>query len=183
MSTLQLRLGNQEYNNWIKAGLCLALTKEGLEDFANEKSREFHQTVVDNIQKANIPTAGCSMCNTGKITFPGKIKIDCSHPYCQEFMKQIDQVGVDPNKGFKIGKANLCNSNVQLWHSDPWELAKLFMNPGQQPAQKSANDTDISGIINFISHCQIANNAIANPASVEKVRKHVSNRFIRILLY
>ena len=184
MATLQQRLQNQDYSNWVKAGLCIALTKKGLEGFTDEKSKDFHTTVVDNIRKANFPIVGCSMCNTGRIKIlrnKGAVnwRINCGHPYCEEFLKQIELVGIDQNKVFRFDGRSLRNSNIQQWHSSPWELAKLFMNHGQQPTQQNATDTDFSGIINFIDHCQTANNDIANPAFIQEVRNSAPYRLYK----
>ena len=169
MSTLQQRLQDQDYGNWVKAGLCLALLKEGLEDFADMQSKEFHQNVL--AQLANVQPAQSSICDNETISFDkhNQGSISCYHPFCQGFLDAVVQVGIDPNQRFTIRRQNIDNCNVKNWHNDPWELSKLFMNPGQLPTERSPSQTDLSGIVNFLAHCRIPRGNITNNTSIDKV--------------
>lgn len=167
MNSLQGRLQNPDYKNWVKASLCLIHTKEGLEDFADSASRLLHRNILNNLTRASIPTSGHPVCG---ITINRQNLFNtCSHPYCQGFLKAVIQEGVDPNHPFTFRPGNLANTDVGQWHGDPWELAKLFMNPGQLATQTCSSQTDLSGIINFLSHCRVPRNQVTNFVSLDEV--------------
>ena len=157
MSCLKTRLQDSAYINWVKAGLCIIHTKEGLEEFAGNESNELHKTVLAKL--TTIPTNPGHSLSRSCITKSTK----CSDVYCQSFVTAVFKESIDPKY------CHLANTDVAKWHSQPWEMAKLFMNPGQQPAQTSPRQTDLSGIINFISHCRVPKNHIYDPTLLDKV--------------
>ena len=162
MCTLEARLQNAEYRNWVKAGICCIYTKEGLEDFADVESKSFYQNVL-----ASVPAAGNPVC--GITIYRRSLINPCKHPYCQAFLAAVLREGLDPNHGFTIRQDNLNNTDVSLWHSHPWELAKLFMNKGQKPTQTTPSDTDLSGIANFLRHCKVPRNHVTNVLLINDV--------------
>ena len=162
MSSLKTRLQDSAYINWVKAGLCIIHTKEGLEDFAGNESNELHRIVLANL--TSIPTnPGHSLSRSCIHITRSQPKIICSDVYCQNFVTAVIQESINPKY------CHLANTDIAKWHSQPWEMAKLFMNPGQQPAQTSPCQTDLSGIINFISHCRVPKNHIYDPTLLDKV--------------
>ena len=169
MNTLEYRLKDPTYKNWVKTGICLNLLKEGLEEYADIKSKEFYNAVLASVAK--IKTYQISVCDNERITFDNnnRGKITCNHAFCQGFLNAIVQIGIDPTQKFTIRKGNLDNCDVKLWSTDPWELAKLFMNPGQTPSQINPSHTDLSGILNFLQHCQVPRNGVQNVQNIEKV--------------
>ena len=50
------------------------------------------------------------------------------------------------------------NSDLTKWSAPDggWEIAKVFMNQGQTQSEHNAQDTDFSGILNFINNCKFA---------------------------
>ena len=168
MSTLQGRLQNIDYKNWLKAGLCLIYSKEGLEDFANTKSQQLHQNVLANVASASITNTVNPICGIS-INRHRKLINQCTHAYCKGFLTAVMQEGLDPNHPFTIRPANLANTDVGLWHSQHWELAKLYMNFGQLPTQTDPSETDLSGIINFLSHCRVSRSDITNDLLIDEV--------------
>ena len=171
MGNLKSRLQDPDYENWVKAGLCLIALKTGLESFAKSKSKDFHQAVLDHLAKTNVAVAGNCMCLNSDIKFTGKKShAACQHTFCNSFLNAIIHVGVDPSLPFTFKMSNLANINPQLWHCDPWELAKLFMNPGQKATQAGPAETDLSGVINFLDHCTVARTGILNTQNITEVR-------------
>ena len=169
MSTLKTRLQNPDYKNWIKAGLCLIHAKAGLEDFADRESQLLYQNILTNLTRASIATPGHPVC--GITINRQKLVNTCVHPYCQCFLTAVIQEGIDPHHPFTIRPANLANTDIRQWHSHPWELAKLFMNQGQLPTQTSPSQTDLSGILNFLSHCKVPRNQVTNVLLIDEVRR------------
>ena len=166
MSSLQARLQNPDYINWVKAGLCLIQTKVGLDDFADTASQSLHQSILTNIIPtfANTaqPLCGISIRRQNLIT-------TCAHPYCQGFLAAVINNGIDPTHTFTVKHGNLSNCDVRLWHTHHWHVAKLFMNQGQLSTQVNPSETDMSGIINFLSHCKVPRNMMTNVPLLDKV--------------
>lgn len=153
-----------EYQNYLKAGYCLWITKTGLEDFAYEKSEQFRQQVLDNLKNSNITSAGGPIC-TVSYDRRRKLSVACLHSFCNTFVREV----VSLAGSFKIEKSNLENSDHKLWVSSPWELSKIFMNKGQKPTQKCPRDTDFSGIINFLENCPVASSGISSSQKLRNV--------------
>ena len=158
----------EKYKNWVKAASCLTLVKKGLEEYADAKSKQFHTAVLANVAKSQ--PAGGSFCDSEIISFDKRAiaKITCNHPYCLAFLQAIVQEGIDQTKNFTIQTKNIKNCDVKLWHNVPWELAKLFMNPGQTSIQQP-HETDLSGILNFLDHCLIPRNGIQHIQFIDAV--------------
>ena len=175
MSSLKARLQNPDYINWVKAGLCLIHTKAGLDDVADTASKLLHQSVLTNIIPAYAsvaqPVCGISIRRQNLTT-------TCAHQYCKGFLAAVTYNGIDPQHAFTIRPGNLANCNVGQWHNRHWEVAKLFMNQGQLPTQVNPSETDMSGIINFLSHCKVSRNTVTNVLLLDEVsndQKHFPN--------
>ena len=166
MSSLKARLRNPDYINWVKAGLCLIHTKSGLHDCADTASQSLHQSILNNIipalASAPQPVYGISIRRQNLIT-------TCTNPYCQGFLAAVINNGIDPTHTFTVRPSNLSNCDVGQWHSRHWQIAKLFMNQGQLPTQVNPSETDLSGIVNFLSHCKVPRNMVTNVLLLNEV--------------
>ena len=161
MATLEKRLEDHAYKRWVKAGICLGFVKKGLEHFADQRSKLFHQNVLGQLRGRGNPSCN-GVCDRATVW---KNKLSCCNN-CQAFLDEIYRQNYNT---FKFHQGNWDNSIVQLWPKDPWELAKVFMNPGQKASQRSPADTDLSGILNFIDHCTVARNDIIDIHNIAKV--------------
>ena len=182
MSSLQARLQNPDYINWVKAGLCLIHTKSGLHDFADTASQSLHQSILTNIIPAFANTAQ-PVCGIS-ISKRKKLITTCAHPYCQGFLAAVINNGIDPTNTFTVKHGNLSNCNVITvgqWHTHHWQVAKLFMNQGQLPTQVNPSETDMSGIINFLSHCKVPRNMMTNVLLLDKVSSVYKAAFYPLL--
>ena len=179
MATLEKRLEDHAYKRWIQAGICLNFVKEGLELFVDQRSKIFHQNVLAQLRSSGNPSCN-GICAQASVW---KGKISCCNN-CQAFVNEIVKQNF---KIFKFQQGNWDNSAVQLWPKDPWELAKVFMNPGQKTSQRSPAETDLSGILNFIDHCAVARGDITNVHNISKViqrvpMKHFCNKHSYLLI-
>ena len=166
MSSLQTRLKDPDYINWVKAGLCLIHTKSGLEEFAEASSQLLHRSILNSI----IPTfASAAKPICGVNIARQKLIATCLDQYCQNFIKEVINIGFDPNHTFTVNHGNLGSCDIGQWHSHHWQVAKLFMNRGQDPSHVHPRETDMSGIINFLFHCKIPRNAVTNIGLIDKV--------------
>ena len=165
MSTLSDRLGDPEYRNWVKAGICLGYFKDGVETFAEERSESLHRHVLHHLGGNS---SSQRMCPRASISFDkplGKWKMSCC-ANCQQYIDEIENMRY-PN--FKFTQTNWNNSNIQLWPHEPWEMVKVYMNAGQKGTHKTPKDTDLSGILNFIDHCTVARGDISKTFNISKV--------------
>ena len=167
MSSLQARLNDSEYKNWVKAGLCLMYTKDGLEDFVDNTTQQLHQNVIGNLTRQLGAQTRQAVCG---VTFhKQQLVITCNDLYCQAFLNAVKHEGLNPTHPFTIRHGNLGNSNTRLWHSHSYELSKLFMNPGQQPTHSGPAETDLSGLVNFMAHCRVPSSQITSRRLLDEV--------------
>ena len=180
MASLKERLTDNEYKTWIKVGLCLISTKKGLEKFADERSKKTHAFVKTEVEKKAVAKtfdgdiiAMTNICTYAKVVTDKKCgwSLGCCKDcniYVEEIVKLCKQQAPRQSP-FKLELSNWRNSKVHLWPSEPWEIAKVYMNKGQKEFQKNANDTDLSGLLNFIDHCSIPWVDIQNKDNIAKV--------------
>lgn len=160
MATLDERLKDDEYRHWVKAVLCLQYTKDGLLSFASKKSQDLHNAVLAQMRTSGNPSVG-GVCSAARIDLKRKAIICCAN--CNEFLVET--------KRHCSGTLNLNNFDIKDLHNQPWQLAKLFMNPGQDVTNTIPGQTDLSGILNFLDHCTMAKAAILNTANIIAVSK------------
>lgn len=164
MASIDQRLQDPEYKLWVKAGVCLAFVKQGLETFADERSKQVHgyiKTVLNNNKSLN------KVCNHAKITFD-RTKMKWTLGCCADCEVYIDQL-VQLQSHFKFKPGNWKNTDVQLWPHNAWVMIKVYMNEGQKAFQNTPQDTDLSGMLNFIEHCSLAWVDVQNNQNVSQV--------------
>ncbi|KAK3598990.1 hypothetical protein CHS0354_024666 [Potamilus streckersoni] len=132
--TLEQRLKDPCYKNWLKAGMCFYRVKDGLETFVESESKMLHQYILTRCTP-------CVQCTQDGLECKNNKKL-CHK--CFPFKCEIMNIH---NKH----KPNWGNTNIQKWLHDHWSVAKCFMNPGQS-GNNTASETDISGLLNFIIH-------------------------------
>lgn len=158
MSKLEDHLEDPYYVLWVEAGTSLGFLKTFLENLASCVSVSLHKTIMKNIlvcrQKQNNP-AYMKMCSNSIISFKRSLNqwtINC----CANCQCYVDQLVKCCDPPFKFKQSNFSNSDIQLWPSDAWEKAKVYMNSGQKRTHKCPQDTDLSGIINFLDNCIVS---------------------------
>ena len=178
MASLKERLKDNEYKLWIKDGLCLGITKKGLEKFVDERSKKTHAFVKTEVEKQSVVAssdgdiiATNKICDNAKVVTDKKSgwSLGCCKKDCDIYVKEIINLCKQQPR-FKLELSNWSNSEVQLWPSEPWEMVKVYMNKGQKAFQKNAKDTDLSGLLNFIDHCSVPWVDIHNKDNIAKVK-------------
>ncbi|XP_053386219.1 uncharacterized protein LOC123545283 [Mercenaria mercenaria] len=162
----QLQLENKKYRNWVKAGLGLRYLKEGLEPFSDDIVRQQHVDILNSVkQTCNVTTVNCGNCNL-KTLMPNHVRISSRNcPLGQANCNCLYPRGkiVCPN--------NVCgaiydtivtvhnsrppapfwkNTDVKKWCTDPWAVAKCFINAQGYAQKTSAAEIDCSGLLHVI---------------------------------
>ena len=182
MSTLEERLEDEEYKLWVKAGVCLAAVKNGLTEFARTRSQIAHTHVKAAL---NNNTSVNNLCQRAKIQFDKTLKkwsLGCC-ANCQAYVDELENLK-DPK--FRFKPENWKTTDIKKWPNEPWEMMKVFMNPGQTAAQKDPSEADLSAILNFIDHCKIPRVDIYDQNNIKEVGYLNDNeeiQFIRIAQY
>ena len=75
------------------------------------------------------------------------------------------------NKWFDVINAELCgepyswkNTNVKMWPTQSWQLAKIFLGPGQQPSTPPSK-TDALGLLQLIKNCKLFHDRVDRGAA------------------
>ncbi|XP_053383444.1 uncharacterized protein LOC123539625 [Mercenaria mercenaria] len=160
------KLSGAKFKNWIKAGLGVLLTKEGIEPFVYDEIEQFQQKCLRDICNNNGLTVGttCSSCCTenvvvcptnricnarrGKCNFHRNsatqyLPSGCPNKICHNFKNAIQRAHRYYGPSYK-------NSDAAQWCSNPWEVAKCFMPPDGYTDAMNAADTDFNGITSVV---------------------------------
>ena len=190
---LENRLQNEGYRCWVKDALCLQILKEGLETFADMKSKELHQKMLQELKKMGNPSVAKMCCSMAEINYDSgeihcktcksdkknvtlhelrgicqPIHVDdencticCNNANCTNCKEYMTVLNDYKAGNFMFSKESLQNADISKLHKEPWQLAKMFMNGGQDTGTVHPSDTDVSGILNFIKHCRICQESLA----------------------
>lgn len=137
---LAARLNDREYKNWLKAGRCLLILKEGLHPFVSHHTRAFHADLLNQSPLLRNPCE-TSLCK------PKRNQLSSACRPCAEWRTVIlrHRRGADAT-------VNWDNCFPPSWRTDHWEVAKAFMPRGQGKV-KGAEQCDASALLNLINHC------------------------------
>ncbi|XP_037537395.1 uncharacterized protein CXorf38-like [Nematolebias whitei] len=138
---LTVRLNDQEYKNWLKAGRCLLILKDVLHPYTDHHMRAFHKDLLNQHALLRTPcrTASCKPAGN-KLSSPCRV--------CLEWQKVILRHHRHPEAAI-----NWANCFPPYWRTDHWELAKAYMPRGQSKV-KGAAQCDASALLNLISFCK-----------------------------
>ncbi|XP_054452483.1 uncharacterized protein CXorf38 homolog [Anoplopoma fimbria] len=137
---LAVRLNDREYKNWLKAGRCLLILKDGLHPFISHHTRAFHGDLLNRNTLLRKPCA-TSACK------PKGNRLFSACRTCAEWQAVILRHRRQPD-----ATVNWDNCFPPNWRTDHWELAKAFMPRGQGKV-KGAEQCDASALLNLINHC------------------------------
>ncbi|XP_060900089.1 uncharacterized protein CXorf38 homolog [Labrus mixtus] len=140
LEELAVRLNDREYKNWLKAGRCLLILKEGLHPFITHHMRAFHGHLLNQNTRLRRPCA-TSACK------PRGNKLSSVCRSCSEWQTEI----LKHHKQRDV-TVNWDNCLPPHWRTDHWELAKAYMPRGQGKV-KGADQCDASALLNLINYC------------------------------
>jgi len=162
MSSLDERLQNRDYANWLRVTYGLKCIKEGLCTVTGRVMLHFQE----NIKNQHNIAEACSneSCNSKSIKQQGVDNFKCPNNVCTIFLKSI--VAEHANKKMIVWD----NCDVRHWPVKCWEIAKAYMPRGHVNNTGPAT-TDCSGLLQLISKCKLFRSQMQmSPAAAEQVK-------------
>uniref|UniRef100_A0A3B4WN24 Uncharacterized protein n=1 Tax=Seriola lalandi dorsalis TaxID=1841481 RepID=A0A3B4WN24_SERLL len=150
------RLNDREYINWLKAGRCLLILKNGLHRFISQHMKSFHADLL------NQNTVLRKQCVTSCRPRGNKLSGTCM--VCAEWQRVIIKHHRQPD-----ATMNWDNCFPPAWRTDHWEVAKAYMPRGQGKV-KGADQFDASALLNLINYCDCFQSV--NPKLVREVIRY-----------
>ena len=147
-------LNDPEYVNWCKTVRALNRTIDALRHVCLSEIKSFHDTLV---QKHSTSKCG-KPCTHNDVTYHskrGSWSITCPSKVCCQWLPDIVR-----ERTTKSTRLNWKNSDFSQWQEHPWQLAKLFVDCGQDRACISPDDTNAAGILQLLLNCKRFKNAM-----------------------
>ncbi|XP_029380943.1 uncharacterized protein CXorf38 homolog [Echeneis naucrates] len=133
------RLNDRGYKNWLKAGRCLLILRDGLYHFIDLQLRHFHEALLK--QHSELRTPCESSCRPRGNQLSGVCRV------CAQWQKVILRHHRQPDVTVNWG-----NCFPPTWRTDHWELAKAYMPRGQGKVKRT-HQFDASALLNLINYC------------------------------
>ena len=138
------QLNDKEYINWLKATQALTLAMTVLRKFCDTEMQTLHGQLVNQCGSTQCSGSCSAQDVTKKLTI-----LTCPTGVCSTWLSAIKQKRTQPNTRLIVH-----NTDINQWPIEYWQVAKLFMNPGQDPASALSSNTDATGILNLIQNCK-----------------------------
>ena len=164
------RMNDKGYHNWLLVGQSLLHMKLGLEGFADKVMTAFHTQLQ---QKHSPKTCTNATCISKNIVYDSKgqsheywkFKSPCPTQVCQNWLTDIAR---EMKNVRAKNQVYWTNTNVQLWPKERWEVAKAYMERGQQ-AIKTSSESDASSLLTLIGNCKFFLSCGLQPKDVKLV--------------
>ena len=186
MATLTPTLRDHGYTNWVKGGLALKFSRDGIENFVETNIDKFHQNILTSLPAGPF----CYNCSTENI-----VQCKYNNNFCK-FSKNNCTVHnpKDPTKKSRPCPNSVCNvirdkilnehrfhgpswknTESSRWCRDPWQLATCYMSAGYQ-ASTSAGQTDLPGLLSVVINNKIFDTEVTDNLS------NKNNLFCQVIL-
>ena len=139
-------LHDPEYVNWLKSNRALHCTIDVLRDVCLTEIKKFHTSLLSKHGRTPCST----ICTHKDVTYH-RWANDWSIPchVCSQWLVDIVR-----EKFKKSTTLFWQNSDFSQWQTEPWQIAKMFMER-QDTACVSPADTDTAGILQFLMNCKL----------------------------
>ncbi|XP_053383644.1 uncharacterized protein LOC123537265 isoform X2 [Mercenaria mercenaria] len=163
----------EKYRNWVRGGLAYLYLKAGIKGFADDVVQQQHKHILHTVN--NTPGLSCNQCcvrdlqplhkcekdpDSGRNRCPRRQNIcnclstktkPCPSRICDAIMEEILN-----NHGSTPPRPNWRNTDAQKWCSNPWEIAKCFIDLPGYSFQSKADDFDASALLQmFINNVSL----------------------------
>ncbi|XP_053388304.1 dynein heavy chain-like protein 2 [Mercenaria mercenaria] len=160
------QLENKKYRNWVRAGLGFKYVKDGLEPFCDHLVNQQHVDIIDKVkQKHNLSAVACRLCDVrtlqpdhvqakNRLCPLGQTHCNCLHPrgktsctnnVCGAIYDEIIRrhASTPPAPYWR-------NTDAHQWCTEPWAVAKCFINVPGYEQKTRATDFDCSGLLHLL---------------------------------
>ncbi|XP_053382390.1 uncharacterized protein LOC123540685 isoform X1 [Mercenaria mercenaria] len=160
------QLENKKYRNWVRAGLGIKYVKDGLEPFCDHLVNQQHVDILDKVkQKHNLSAVACGLCDVHTLQPDhvqsknrqcplGQIHCNCLHPrgktscpnnVCGAIYDEIiwRHASTPPAPYWR-------NTDAHQWCTEPWAVAKCFINAPGYEHKTRATEFDCSGLLHLL---------------------------------
>jgi hypothetical protein len=168
----QKEIEKKKYRNWVRGGLAYKYLKQGLENFADDVVKREHTRILASIN--NTSHTNCNFCllrnlqplhtckkgHNGQKICPYELfncncvhskKQPCPSSICDGVMEEILK-----SHGSLPPQPNWKNTDIKKWCTEPWEVAKCYINAPGYADKKNAADIDASGLLHvFINNTNL----------------------------
>ncbi|XP_045216939.2 uncharacterized protein LOC123566694 isoform X2 [Mercenaria mercenaria] len=193
MMAHQRHLEKTEYRQWVKAGLGLFYLREGLAPFCEDIAKQQHSDILDNIKQAkNLSTVTCGQCSCttlrpdhakggNRSCMLGQRKCNCCNPAgkisCPNKVCGAIYDAIVTSHGFTPPAPCWKNTETEHWCTDPWTIAKCFINAPGYEKKASAADIDCIGLLHLIRNNQYFHDHIhCTVTQTDDVSKVITDR-------
>ncbi|XP_053381339.1 uncharacterized protein LOC128549108 [Mercenaria mercenaria] len=159
-------LANVKYRNWVKAGLGIKYVKEGLEPFCDHLATQQHIDILNKVKMSHsLSAVACGHCDVRTLQ-PNhvrtrtkqcpldQIKCNCQRPgwkklcpnnVCGAIYDEIIQLhaSTPPAPYWK-------NTDARQWCTEPWSVAKCFINAPGYDKKTKAYEFDCPGLLHVL---------------------------------
>ena len=141
-------LNDPEYICWLKANRALHCTIEVLRHVCSAEMKKFHDSLLQTHRNGPCNAA----CSHSDIKTDDKRKswsIHCPDNVCSAWLADIVK-----GRTKKSTRLTWQNSELSQWLTEPWQLAKIYMDHGQDRKCVNSADTDAAGIVQLLLNCK-----------------------------
>ncbi|KAI0227791.1 hypothetical protein LSAT2_021718 [Lamellibrachia satsuma] len=157
-------LNDPDYINWYKANRALHCTIDVLRNVCFAEIQNYHYSLL----LKHGPGTCSKPCSHSDIITHGKWgswSIPCPNNVCSKWLSDIVR-----GRSTKSTRLNWQNSEFSQWQTTPWQLAKVFMDHGQDRSCVAPADTDAAGIMQMLINFKSFGNTM-DTTKVDAVRK------------
>jgi len=162
MASLDERLRDSKYANWLKVTYGLTRVKDGLGFVTGQIMSEFQGEIKN--ENNIVEPCNSDSCTSRSIKSRGADKFVCPNNVCSNFLQRI--VAEHTNRNSICWK----NCSVRDWPERCWEIAKAYMSPGYE-STSGPESTDCAGLLQLIRNCkQFSAKMQLNAHTTDKVK-------------
>ncbi|KAK2155043.1 hypothetical protein NP493_2117g00036 [Ridgeia piscesae] len=137
-------LNDPEYINWYKTNRALNITIDVLRPVCLTEIQTFHNSLLRKHTNASCGKP-CTHNDIVARSKWGSWSLSCPNKVCSEWLPDIVKARTS-----KSTRLNWQNSDFSQWQTQPWQLAKVYMDHGQDTACINSADTDAAGIAQLL---------------------------------
>jgi len=166
MTSLEERLLDKGYANWLQVTYGLKCVKNGLCTVTEMVMEQFQSEILqENNISAESEACSNDSCSSKSIRQQGVGKFSCPNNVCSSLLKSI----VEEHSNKKV--ITWENSDVRKWTKKCWEIAKVYMGHGQASTNTGPATTDCSGLLQLVRNCkQFKSKMDISPDTTDKVQ-------------